>query len=526
MVVRAEEATHGALSVLHAVMPTTIKIGSCVALILLFIWPALYNGQPFFAPDTTAYIRGFDAGVVWLSGRTSAWTTWSAKLFTYQRPPNPPAATQPVRAGIEEGNGADSSFESPAFILAGHSVCYGALLYLGHLLGGLWVSLVIQATAALAAVGLTLRHLKLFSWPRFVLIAGILGLTSSLPFFASYLMPDVFAGLAILAAANLLALGERLNPCERAFWILILGAAVVFHPSHVLIAAMLLATAIVGRLLSKKISRLGIVTLVIATGVGFGSEIGFDLIIKKLLDVQVARPPDIMARMIADGPGAAFLREKCPQGGFVVCEFLDPTNPDAFLTNSDAFLWDTTGIYTRAPIEKRQELGNEQYRFAAAVFAYDPIGQMAASFKDTFQQLKMVGLADFRAGIEERLHLPPSYARDMARSAVWTNDFPLTIFSTVTIFAAALSSIFIGVALIRHWKDISPELKVICIVIFLGFCLNAFICGTLSGPHERYQARLTWLFLLGALVLCCERSNRLASRTDCGTVSNLPLQYP
>jgi hypothetical protein len=47
---------------------------------MLLLWPAIYNGQPLFSNDTTAYIRGFDAGVVWLSGRTSAWTTWASQL--------------------------------------------------------------------------------------------------------------------------------------------------------------------------------------------------------------------------------------------------------------------------------------------------------------------------------------------------------------------------------------------------------------------------------------------------------------
>jgi hypothetical protein len=111
---------------------------------------------------------------------------------------------------------------------------------LGDLLGGLWASVAIQAAAALAAVTLTLRHLKLFSWPKLILTATTLGLVSSLPFFASFLLPDVFAGLSLLAAANLLALGDRLKRWEQVFWFSILAAAVVFHPTHLAIVVMLL----------------------------------------------------------------------------------------------------------------------------------------------------------------------------------------------------------------------------------------------------------------------------------------------
>src|SRR5436190_17277215 len=173
-----------------------LRIATYAALLLLFLWPAIYNGQPLFSPDTSAYIRGFDAGVVWLSGRTTVWTTWASKLRAPQEAADDSTAEEVT------------SFQSPAFIIAGRSVSYGALLYLGELLGGLWASIAIQAAAALAAVSLTLRHLKLFSWPKLVLIAVTLGLASSLPFFTSFLLPDVFAGLALLAAGNLLALGQ------------------------------------------------------------------------------------------------------------------------------------------------------------------------------------------------------------------------------------------------------------------------------------------------------------------------------
>src|SRR5882762_2498727 len=326
-----------------------VRIATCAALLLLFLWPAIYNGQPLFSPDTSAYIRGFDAGVVWLSGRTTVWTTWASKLRAPQEAADDSTAEQV------------KSFQSPAFILAGRSVSYGALLYLGELLGGLWASIAIQAAAALAAVSLTLRHLKLFSWPKLVLTAVTLGLASSLPFFTSFLLPDIFAGLALLAAANLNALGHRLTRWEQVFWISILAAAVVFHPSHLAIVVVLLAAAIIARLLSTKISRAGIVALTLAAGIGFASETVFALVVEKLLGVQIARPPVIMARIVADGPGASYLYKKCPQAGLVACEFVD-----RLLSNSDAFLWDTspaTGIYAPAPIEKRRELANEQYRF-------------------------------------------------------------------------------------------------------------------------------------------------------------------
>lgn len=471
-----------------AVKSKALKAASYTALLLLFLWPAIYNGQPFFSPDTPAYIRGFDAGVVWLTGRTTEWTTWASSLH--------------ARQGEQQESPAEAakSLQSPSFIIAGRSVSYGALLYLSELLGGLWASIVVQAALALAAVSLTLRHFGFFDLPKLLMTAGTLGLVSSLPFFASFLLPDIFAGLSILATANLVALGDRLSRWERIFWLAILAAAVIFHPTHLAIVVVLLGAAIVGWLIKIRVSSLGIMTLAFAATIGFASEASFAFVVKKVLNVEVSRPPVVMARIIADGPGAAYLRQKCPQAGLIVCEFVD-----RLVSNSDAFLWDTSGVYLPAQTSIRRILGDEQYRFAAAVLAYDPLRQIAASLGDAFQQVKMVGLSDFLTDMEE-VHpgLPQVHAEHMAESRLWREEFPIVIFSRLTILVAALSFIFIGVVLLRHWKTGSTAQKLFCFTILLGQLANALICGALSGPHERYQARLTWLIPVAALLLYYE----------------------
>src|SRR5262249_22104733 len=107
-------------------------------------------------------------------------------------------------------------------------------------------------------------------------------------------------------------------------------------------------------------------------------------------DVPVSRPPVITARIIADGPGATFLRHRCPQAGFLVCKFVDRA-----MSDSDELLWDQNGVYTPASISERRVLGDEQYQFAAAVLVYDPVGVTTAALGNAFQQLKMTGVSDF-----------------------------------------------------------------------------------------------------------------------------------
>ena len=197
----------------------------------------------------------------------------------------------------------------------------------------------------------------------------------------------------VLAAANLLALGDRLQRWEYFFWISILSAAVVFHPSHLAIVLVLLGAAIIGWLLSTSISPSGVMALAFAAAIGFASEFGFAFAVEKVLHVEVSRPPDLMARIIADGPGAVYLRHRCPQASFLACKFVDRLSQ-----NSDQFLWSDDGVYSPATISERPMLGDEQYQFEAAVLAYDPAALVTAALSDTFQQLKMAGLSFFDGG--------------------------------------------------------------------------------------------------------------------------------
>jgi hypothetical protein len=476
-----------------------LKIAAYGALLLLLMWPAIYNGQPLFSPDTSAYVRGFDAGVSWLSGRTSAWTTWAANLHG-QALDNPTSE----RA---------HSFQSPEFIIAGRSTAYGALLYIGELLGGLWASILAQAVLSLIAVSLTLKHFSSVSWLKLLFFVGALALASSLPFVVSFLLPDVFAGLSILAAANLISLAHRMKNWERLFWVSLLVSAVVFHPTHLAIVTVLLSAALIARLFTATISSVGIIALGLAVGIGFASEIGFAMVVEKSLGARVTRPPVLMARVIADGTGARYLREKCPQADFAVCQFTD-----RLLTNSDAFLWETSpdaGIYSPAPLDKRMQLGIEQYRFAAAVLAYDPMGQIIGWAKDAFAQLTMVGLSDFLAVSDETIsNLPSAHAERWAQTVVGEKKFPIAIFSWATVTAAIFALIFTGASLARRWTAIPPELKLFFFVVLFCEISNAVICGALSGPHDRYQARLTWLLPLVGLIVYSETWTRSRDRAS------------
>ena len=68
---------------MHTLRRTVVHIALIGGLLVVCIWPAIYNGQPFLNPDTLQYIRYADAGIAKLTGHSSEWLPM-APQFTSQ----------------------------------------------------------------------------------------------------------------------------------------------------------------------------------------------------------------------------------------------------------------------------------------------------------------------------------------------------------------------------------------------------------------------------------------------------------
>src|SRR3569833_384118 len=84
------------------------------------------------------------------------------------------------------------------YLVPSRSTVFGLYLHFGED-SSFWVNLGIQALATLWIVQLTLRVLGMAQPARLLAIAVALALTTALPFLASMLLTDIFAGLSVLA---------------------------------------------------------------------------------------------------------------------------------------------------------------------------------------------------------------------------------------------------------------------------------------------------------------------------------------
>jgi hypothetical protein len=279
-------------------------------------------------------------------------------------------------------------------------------------------------------------------------------------------------------------------------------------------------TALFGRL------RIRLVTVLALSLIGLLGEFGFSYGVRQIIGVDPIRPPFLMARIIADGPGFRFLKKNCAQKPYTVCNYID-----RLPTSSDAFLWSTStadGVYNTVDPATRMALASEQTSFVAAVLLFDPVGVVADAMQDSLRQFLTIGLDEFFLD-QQRLQnfdekLPGSYLAGMLRSRIVSRDWlmaPLKVWYFSTYLLSTLT-LFLMLALwptprFRKYLEIfpRPQWTYVLTIVAVAVVSNAIICGTLAEPTPRYQTRISWipLFILALMVAkVCETFSTKANK--------------
>ena len=165
-----------------------------------------------------------------------------------------------------------------------------------------------------------------------LLVAGLCAFTAA-PWFASLLMPDALAPALVLAVA-LLGWGDP-RPWERAALLLVAALAAAAHLAHLpLLAALLLVLAVARRWrgLRDGTAALGAaLALVVATNAAFHGRAA----------VSPYGAVFALARLVADGPAARTVEDRCPDAGWHLCRWAGrlPTDSDEFLWSPDGPVW-------------------------------------------------------------------------------------------------------------------------------------------------------------------------------------------
>jgi hypothetical protein len=200
----------------------------------------------------------------------------------------------------------------------------------------------------------------------------------------------------------------------------------------------------------------------------------------------------LLARVIYDGPGMAVLRRDCPAAHWRLCPYLN-----SFPANSDDFLWAADSPLRRAggPKAVSQDAG----AIIEAALLADPAGQARAALTNTWEQLTRFNSGDgltpwpteVSPWIERDFPAREQAAYASARQQAGSLSVPplLAGIHTVTALAGVVACAILLPIAFKRRAACSGFLLAVLLILPLG----AAITGSLSAPHDRYQARLMWL---------------------------------
>jgi putative flippase GtrA len=479
--------------------------------IVMMMGVVAINGRPTVFTDTDDYF---------VEGRTFAYTIGYA--LHLKTPPPPP--TDPE--DIADAKQAAADLRMSHTEIGARSPYYGLLLYSTQRIGTIWLTSLVQV-----AVGAWLLFLlwrcALPSAPRWSAYAAqaAVALGSTLPFFASFTMPDVFSGYTAAAAILLLVYWDRLRLGERWAIGVVMSLAMTFHTSHVLNTVAITGVA-GGLMLLLKAKGLQPAKAVVTVAMALVSAVAASAIYKEAVHVktgdELRRPPFLAMRVLADGPGRDYLRSACDHGAtYVLCQFKSLP-----LDDSQDLLWSDDrkkGIFNVTTFDNRLQMEREENSFVLHAVAYEPLQQVWASLENWGWQLTMVYLDDPLKNPHYYLtndywsttNLPwlINHAADCGRDhwgcgARLSMDGSAWLHSSLFVLAVALIILRLVQADMRagfrardfQWGEERTRLLVLMLLLMATVLINGFVCGAMSGPFARYQARITWLVVAGAAI--------------------------
>ena len=490
----------------------------CAAIVLL-MWPALVNRQPFYFSDTTSYVRTADLVAHIVAGPAAA-TIWTRPEFDSPRPaaaPAVPPVPRPDAPVAARGNDL-----AAGYIMAGRSPYFGILLWVAWVVSCFWLFVIAQAVLAWLLIGLALRCFGL-DRPRTRLgVAAILAVVSPLALYNGLLLADALSGFGVAALLILAAPHVRLARWERVLLICILLVSAMAHLTHIAMLigmTALLGMFVVARLLPWRRARAPIVIGAFCAAIGLLSVAVTGWVVEARFGKPPVLVPLITARFIADGPGRTFIEDGCDNRRFTICHL-----PYRGWTNSTEFLWSrdpARGAFLMADPATRTAMSHEDKAFAFAVLAHSPLRTIGHMAWNTILQI-----TDLRVDIlDERFirpagmgaQFPPSLARDIAGSPAGRGAWPLPLLNGIVYCGAILSLATLIVLLPRLYSRDVEAARLLALWVALIACamlLNGFLGGAISEPQSRYQTRMAWLIPLCALIalLAARRArNRVAA---------------
>jgi len=329
----------------------------------------------------------------------------------------------------------------------------------------------------------------------------------SMPFYTAYAMPDIFAPILLLVIATLTIFARQM----RLFEILLAQAlgllAVVTHPSHLLITFLMIPLSILGAVLisGRRAWTAALLVILLALG-GLAERALFATAVKTVKSSEVVYQPFLTARSIEDGPGLRVLEDNCPNDEIATCALYDALqrSSDPWRLTASHIMFERSenlGSYRLLPAEIQRDIAQEQISFFFRVLRERPVALTLAFLSNTLQQANLFSV-EYTIPTEKTLRqvnvisdiAPASFAEARLLGQRGALNWLVILHGVVY----AVSALLIVVILVLPQKAPPLALKGFVMMILCGILVNAFVCGGVSQPSDRYGARVAFLLPVAA----------------------------
>jgi hypothetical protein len=360
----------------------------------------------------------------------------------------------------------------------------------------LWPVAVAQALLTVTVLVRFLEHAVGLDEPRLlVTVIAATNAATSFAWFTTLVMPDIHTATIIMLCWLVFSPAVLATRGERIVSILLLGGLVSMHTANVPLTLGLSACAIGLRLMSKQAGPARRVAITAAGVLGViavavvGQMLYSVLVIGKAVP-SVMAPLFLLARLIHDGPGRDVLLSRCPDAGWELCALLDHLG-----TDHNDLLWSAGSAYQQlirrvgevAAIAEAQSIVSETVRTYPLRVVGNALMNGARQFVTISSIYRPCPCPAKRIDTVIQTHFAGEWPAYVAALQT-TGRFPPDWLDAVNMVVAAVAGAGLVAAAASSRRD-----RPLIAYVFLALAGNAVLLGGLSGPAERYQARIVWL---------------------------------
>jgi hypothetical protein len=373
-----------------------------------------------------------------------------------------------------------------------------------------WLAILVQAALTVWMLGLTLRAFGFGGRPGLLPgVTAVLAVLTTLPWLASILLTDIFAGLAVLGLYLLVFAEDTLRRAERYAVIALVAFSAAAHSATFAVALALVAAAAPVRVIFGIGSPGGIARGAGALALGALMLVAANYAVAGRVAWTPGGPALVFGRMLQDGIVARYLADRCPDPRLKLCQHRSELPDDA-----DVFFWGQ-GIFDR--LGRFDGLGAEMHIIVMESLRDYPALQAQNALVAAARQLVRVGSGEgvlntlwHSYAIVEKFVPSATASMREARQQRAGIDFASInrIHEPVALGAMLL---LLPVMLLGYRQERFADVSRLAAAVALALLANAVVCGVLANPHDRYGARLAWLAPMVVMLAAARLATRQRS---------------